>query len=83
MKANLLKLKRKHPFWFELFYREEMKNRKVKRLSKKLSEKAITMLEQKANECWGWDIDRDAYDACIIAAHTIREFANRISNECD
>lgn len=83
MKSNLLKLKRKHPFWFELFYQDQMNNRKVKRLSKKLSEKAIGMLEQKANECWGWDIDRDAYDACIIAAHTIREIQNRIDNECD
>ena len=83
MKANLLKLKKKHPFWFELFYRDKMNNRKVKRLSKKLSEKAIGILKQKADECWGWDIDRDAYDAYIIAADAIRELENSIIDEYD
>lgn len=81
MKANLLKLKRKHPFFFSLFYQDKLNAKRVKRLSRKLSEKAISLLKQKADECWGWDIDRDAYDACIIAAHAIQELANRISNE--
>lgn len=79
MKANLLKLKRKHLFWFELFYRDELNKRAIKRLSKK----AIVLLEQKADEYWGWDIDREAYDACIIAAHVICETQNRICNESD
>lgn len=83
MKANLLKLKRKHPFLFSLFYQNELDARKTARRFRKLSSVTICLLEQKANECWGWDIDREAYDACIIAAHTIREFANRINNECD
>ena len=81
MKTNLLKLKRKHPFWFELFYRNELNARKTARQFTESSSIAIGMLKAKADECWGWDIDRDAYDACIIALHTIEQLKNKFDNE--
>ncbi len=73
MKTNLLKLKRKHPFWFELFYQDEINRRTIKRISKK---KRLFYLNKKQMNVGGWDIDRDAYDACIIALHTIEQLKN-------
>lgn len=28
-------------------------------------------LKKKADEAWGWDIDRDVYDACIISSYLL------------
>lgn len=83
MKTNLLKLKRKHPFVFELFYRNELNRKIMKRKFKKSSSMAIKMLKAKADDCWGWDIDRDAYNACIIAMHTIENLKNEFEDELD
>lgn len=81
MKTNLLKLKRKHPFLFELFYRNELNRRILARKFEKSSSIAIAILKVKADECWGWDIDREAYDACIIALHTIEQLKNEFKDE--
>ena len=81
MEANLLKLKRKHPFWFALFYQDELDARKTARQFQKLSSIAIRLLKTKADEYWGWDIDRDAYDACTIAHYEIERLKNKFENE--
>ena len=81
MKTNLLKLKRKHPFWFELFYRNELNRKEMTRKIEKSSSIAIGLLKAKADDCWGWDIDRDAYDACVIAINTINNLKNKFKDE--
>lgn len=69
MKTNLLKFYRKHPVFFAILYGRQMDARKYARTITK----AERFFKDHADACWGWDIDRDAYDACVIAAHMLKE----------
>lgn len=70
MKTNLLKFSRKHYVLFCLKYGRLIEARRRVREIDSLTHKAKCI----ADQCWGWDIDRDTYDNCIIAAHTLQEF---------
>lgn len=72
MKTNLLKFSRKHPVLFCLKYGRLIEARRRVRAIDKLTHKAQSI----ADACWGWDIDREAYDACILAAHYLRQIKN-------
>lgn len=79
MKTNLLKFWRKCPFVFYHFYGRELDSRKRARVFGKIKE----MLQQKADEIWGCDIDREIYDACIISIYLIEKIKNEIRYEID
>lgn len=79
MNTRLLKLCRKHPITFEVLYGSAVRERGNQRAIRNLTKKA----KQLADMYWGWDIDREAYDTCIIAAHILQEHANRIDYELD
>lgn len=72
MKTNLLKLSRKHPVLFSLKYGRLIETRRQVHAIDKLTRRAKVI----ADTCWGLDIDRDTYDACIIAAHYLQELKN-------
>lgn len=77
MKANLLKLQRRHPLLFEIFYSNILRVRSRMRLI----EKCRKILQQKADEFYGWEDDREAYDACIIAIHYLQSEKERLQYE--
>lgn len=70
MKTNLLKFSRKHPVLYYLKYGQLIEARRRVREIDNLTRKAKRI----ADASWGWDIDRDTYDTCIIAAYILREF---------
>ena len=72
MKTNLLKFSRKHPVLFCLKYGRLIDDRRRVREIDKLTRE----VKATADACWGWDIDREAYDACILAAHSLRQIKN-------
>lgn len=59
MKTNLLKFSRKHQVLFNLKYGRLIEARRRVRFIDKLTHNAKAM----ADNYWGWDIDREAYDA--------------------
>ena len=72
MKTNLLKFSRKHPVLFCLKYGRLIDDRRrVREIDKLMREAKAT-----ADACWGLDIDREAYDACILAAHYLQQLKN-------
>lgn len=83
MKTNLFRLQKRCPLLFEIFYGQTVNNRRrVRSINKKvriLQEK----LQEKADEFWGWEDDRDAYNACIIAACYLQEIKENLQNEPD
>lgn len=72
MNTKLLKFSRKHYVLFCLKYGRLIEARRRVRSIDKLTRKTKAL----ADTYWGWDIDRDTYDACIIAAHYLQELKN-------
>lgn len=72
MNTKLLKFSRKHYVLFCLKYGRLIEaSRRVREIDK-LTHKAQSI----ADACCGWDIDRDTYDTCIIAAHYLQQVKN-------
>ena len=79
MKTNLLKFWRKCPFLFYHFYGRELDARQRARVFGRMKKR----LKQKADECWGWDIDRELYDACVCSIYLIENLENEMHHEID
>lgn len=79
MKTNLLRIKRRHPLLFEIFYSNLLRVR----FRMRLVEKCQRMLQKKADQFYGWEDDREAYDACIIAIHELQIEKERLQYEFD
>ena len=72
MKTNLLRFSCKHNLLFCLKYGRLIEARRRVREIDKLTHRAQSI----ADACWGWDIDRDTYDTCIIVAHYLKQIKN-------
>ena len=79
MKTNLLKFWRKCPLLFYHFYDRELDARKRARVFDKMKK----MLQQKADETWGWDIDRELYNACVLSIYLVEKLKNEMHHEID
>lgn len=79
MKTNLLKLQRRHPLLFEVFYSNLLRVRARVRLIDKICK----MKQQKADEFYGLEDDREAYDACIIIIYSLQNEKERLLYELD
>ena len=64
MKTNLLKLQRKCPFWFDVFYGHAL----IIRKSEKSVDRTIKVLRKWDDELYGWEDERENYDAAIISS---------------
>lgn len=79
MKTNLLKLQRKCPFWFDVFYGHALRIRKAERSV----ERAIKALRKLADELYGWEDDRENYDAAVISIFLLQELKKDLHDELD
>lgn len=79
MKTNLLKLQRKCPFWFDAFYGHALRIRKTERSV----DNAIKALRKSADELYGWEDEREVYDAAIISIYLLRELRKDLHDELD
>lgn len=79
MKTNLLKLQRRHPLLFGVFYSNILRVRARVRLIDKICK----MIQRKADEWYGWEDDREAYDACIIIIYSLQNEKERLLYELD
>lgn len=79
MKTNILKIQKRHPLLFEIFYAHILHGRRKIRAINKLQK----MLKQKADELYGWEDDRGTYDACIVAIYYLNDLKENIKYELD
>lgn len=79
MKTNLLKLQRKCPFWFDVFYGHALRIRK----SERSVDRMIKVLRKLADELYGWEDEREVYDAAIISTFLLLELRKDLHDELD
>lgn len=79
MKTNLLKLQRKCPFWFDVFYEHALRIRKDERSV----DREIKALRKLADELYGWEDEREDYDAAIVSIFLLRELRKDLHDELD
>ncbi len=77
MKTNLLKLQRKCPFWFDVFYGHALRIRKAERSV----DKSINVLRKLADELYGWEDDREDYDAATVSIFLLSKLKDDLHNE--
>lgn len=77
MKTNILKIQKRHQFLFEIFYAHILHGRRKIRVINKLQK----MLKQKADELYGWEDDRETYDACVVAICYLSDIKESIKYE--
>lgn len=79
MKTNLLKLQRKCPFWFDVFYGHALRIRK----SERSVGGAIKAIEKLADDLYGWEDERENYDAAIISIFLLKKLRKDLHDELD
>lgn len=62
MNTRLLRIRRKFPHFYKWKFNDELRRRKVASIWLKIRKE----IDRQMDEAWGWDIDRDKYDALAV-----------------
>lgn len=78
MKTNkfLFFLCRKFPTFYDFHFRDRAHIRAARIAYKKLCK----VINEQMNECWGWDIDREKYDALLAIKIRYGDMIEKMEN---